>query len=269
MWSSRLMLVIDLAMSTFRFLDTVELLADGAWLWLDVVVDVAVETDGSTLLLLLLLLLLRLVLLEPRPSGFRVLLVDVPAPDRLSKLLVLLVPARDDDASFRALPLLLVLVACNSAPKPALKLLVNCSLPEPLPVELVRADVLRFWAWLLCSLIEAAARLLPPVPLLDTWAVELELLLAAMLVAVGILLLLVGILLLLLLAATMAASLELSLFFDDFDDFSRDDEEDEDDEEADEWEKLLFDELLPPSLSFSLLDPEPDCLPMLLLCLSL
>lgn len=90
-----------------------------------------------------------------------------------------------------------------------------------------------------------------------------------MLLALGMLLLLVAILLLLL-AATTVASFAMSLLFDDFDDFSRDDDEEEDDDEADECVKLLFDELLPPSLSLpSLLAPEPDCLPKLLLCLSL
>lgn len=140
------MLVTALAASTLRFLDTVELLAEGAWLWFDVVVDVAVATDAAALLLLLLLPLPGLVLLEPRPSGLRVLFVDVPAPDKLSRLFVLLLPAKEDDASFTAALLLLLLVACSSAPKPPPKLLANCSLPEALPVELLRADVLRFWA---------------------------------------------------------------------------------------------------------------------------
>lgn len=113
------------------------------------VVDDAEDTNSDDDLPLLLPMLPPLVLeLRPplRPSKFMELFVDVPAPDKVSKLL-----AKEADESFKMLlsPLPLLLVACGSSvPKPPPRLLANCSLPNGPPGNelVVAADVLRFCA---------------------------------------------------------------------------------------------------------------------------
>lgn len=114
-----------------------------------VVVDDAEDTnsDDDDLPLLLPMLpplVLELMPVPLRPSKFMELFVDVPAPDKLSKLL-----AKEAVESFRMLlsPLLLLLVACGSSvPKPPPRLLANCSLPNGPPGKelVVAADLLRF-----------------------------------------------------------------------------------------------------------------------------
>lgn len=111
-----------------------------------VVVDDAEDTNSDDLPLLLPKLPPLVLELMP-PSKFMELFVDVPAPDKVSKLL-----AKEADESFKMLllplsPPLLLLVACGSSvPKPPPRLLANCSLPNGPPGKelVVAADVLRF-----------------------------------------------------------------------------------------------------------------------------
>lgn len=110
-----------------------------------VVVDDAEDTNSDDLPLLL--PKLPPLVLELMPSKFMEVFVDVPAPDKVSKLL-----AKEADESFKMLllplsPPLLLLVACgNSVPKPPPRLLANCSLPNGPPGKelVVAADVVRF-----------------------------------------------------------------------------------------------------------------------------